>query len=92
MFLYELEQGQAGKSYGLNVAALAGLDPAILKLAAEKSRELEAQCRGRSKLGSNQLERKAAARNIISLMSQQEQSFSPETVIKIATQVLSSFL
>lgn len=41
MFLYQLERGQAGRSYGLNVAALAGLDAAILRVAARKSRELQ---------------------------------------------------
>ena len=82
MFLYQLEKGQARKSYGLNVAALAGLDPSILKLASEKSRELEAKCR---KLGSNVLDKVAAARRIISLVNQQEQSFDVGTAIHIAS-------
>ena len=90
VFLYQLEQGQAGKSYGLNVAALAGIDPAILKLASEKSRELEAECRRRSKLGSNLLKKKAAASSIISLLGQQELSFDPGTAIHIATHALLS--
>ena len=90
VFLYQLEQGQAGKSYGLNVAALAGIDPAILKLASEKSRELEAECRRRSKLGSNLLKKKAAASSIISLLDQQELSFDPGTAIHIATHALQS--
>ena len=88
VFLYQLEGGQAGKSYGLNVAALAGLDPAILRVAAEKSRELEAQCCRRSKLAS---QKKGAAKTIISLVKQQQGvSFDPGTVIDIAKQVAST--
>lgn len=87
VFLYQLERGQAGKSYGLNVAALAGLDRAILKLAAEKSRELEVQCRRRSsRLPSHHLECMAAGKTIVSIVNQQEQ-FDPETVIQIAKRV-----
>ena len=41
VFLYQLERGRAGGSYGLNVAALAGLDAAILKVAGGKSKELQ---------------------------------------------------
>ena len=89
MFLYQLERGQAGKSYGLNVAALAGLDPAILRVAAEKSRELEAQCCRQSKLVAQRLEKKtAAAKSIISLLK--GTPFEPETVITIAKQVSST--
>lgn len=43
MFLYQLERGKAGGSYGLNVAALAGLEPAILRAAGRRSRELQAK-------------------------------------------------
>lgn len=43
VFLYQLERGKAGGSYGLNVAALAGLEPAILRAAGRKSRELQAK-------------------------------------------------
>ncbi len=43
VFLYELVPGRAGKSYGLNVAALAGLSDDILGVAREKSRELRLQ-------------------------------------------------
>ena len=42
VLLYQLEQGQADKSYGLNVAALAGLSSDILKVAARKAKELHA--------------------------------------------------
>ena len=42
MLLYQLESGQADKSYGLNVAALAGLSSDILKVAARKAKELHA--------------------------------------------------
>ena len=41
MFLYQLESGQAKGSYGLNVAALAGLSNTILKLAQAKSKQLQ---------------------------------------------------
>ena len=42
VLLYQLEQGQADRSYGLNVAALAGLSSDILKVAAQKAKELHA--------------------------------------------------
>ena len=40
-FLYQLVQGVAARSYGLNVARLAGLPSSILSVAACKSHELE---------------------------------------------------
>ena len=40
-FLYQLTEGAAGKSYGLNVARMAHMPPAILRLAATKSHQLE---------------------------------------------------
>ena len=40
VFLYQLERGEAGGSYGLNVACLAGLPISILKLACTKSKHL----------------------------------------------------
>ena len=39
--MFQLEKGQAGGSYGLNVAALAGLDRSILRVAGRKSKEME---------------------------------------------------
>ena len=92
MFLYQLEQGQAGKSYGLNVAALAGLHPAILKLAAKKSRELEAKCNAQNTYKQScQQRREEAVKTIVSLVQQQQQqggSLDIETVIHIAKQVI----
>ncbi len=41
VFLYQLENGQAASSYGLNVASLAGLPPDILKVAHTMSTQLE---------------------------------------------------
>lgn len=41
VFLYQLERGEAGGSYGLNVAALAGLPASILRLAQAKSKQLQ---------------------------------------------------
>ena len=41
VFLYQLERGEARGSYGLNVAALAGLPTSILKLAQAKSKQLQ---------------------------------------------------
>ena len=40
-FLYQLTEGAAGKSYGLNVARLAQLPQSVLREAAVKSRHLE---------------------------------------------------
>jgi DNA mismatch repair protein MSH3 len=40
-FLYEVAEGVAHRSYGLNVARLANLPGAVLDLAREKSKELE---------------------------------------------------
>lgn len=41
-FLYQLKEGVTYRSYGLNVARLAGIDETILNVAAKKSKELEA--------------------------------------------------
>ena len=41
VFLYEMVQGRASGSYGLNVAALAGVPVEILSLARDKSKELQ---------------------------------------------------
>ena len=41
MFLYQLEKGRAGGSYGLNVAALAGLEKDLLRVAWRKSQQLK---------------------------------------------------
>ena len=40
VFLYQLERGEAGGSYGLNVASLAGMPVSVLKLACGKSKHL----------------------------------------------------
>ena len=48
VFLYQLERGQAGGSYGLNVAAMAGLPTTLLKLAQAKSKKLLCAMIGRS--------------------------------------------
>ena len=40
-FLYHLVNGAVARSYGLNVARLAGIPREILNMAAEKSHELE---------------------------------------------------
>lgn len=45
-FLYALREGACPKSYGVNVARLAGLPESVLKLAAEKSAEMETERRG----------------------------------------------
>ncbi|KNE61022.1 hypothetical protein AMAG_06782 [Allomyces macrogynus ATCC 38327] len=42
-FLYKLADGLADRSYGLNVARLAGVPEEVLAVAAEKSREMEAR-------------------------------------------------
>ena len=41
VFLYQLEKGRAGGSYGLNVAALAGLEKDLLRVARRKSQQLK---------------------------------------------------
>lgn len=46
-FLYRLVTGVAERSYGLNVARLAGIPTDILELAAQKSRELEMEITAR---------------------------------------------
>lgn len=40
-FLYQLTEGAAGRSYGLNVARLAEIPDSVLQTAVLKSRELE---------------------------------------------------
>lgn len=42
-FLYKLKEGGAARSYGLNVARMAGMDEGLLSMARRKSRELEAK-------------------------------------------------
>ncbi|KAK6370366.1 Mismatch repair protein msh3 [Lithohypha guttulata] len=44
-FLYEVGEGVAHRSYGLNVARLAGLDTSVIELARDKSSELEEEMR-----------------------------------------------
>uniref|UniRef100_A0A7N6FCF4 DNA mismatch repair proteins mutS family domain-containing protein n=1 Tax=Anabas testudineus TaxID=64144 RepID=A0A7N6FCF4_ANATE len=48
-FLYQLTEGAAGRSYGLNVARLADIPDSILHSAARKSRELESMVNTRSR-------------------------------------------
>lgn len=50
-FLYEVGEGVAHRSYGLNVARLANLPGSLLELAKEKSAELEASIRRRRLVG-----------------------------------------
>jgi DNA mismatch repair protein MSH3 len=46
-FLYEVGEGVAHRSYGLNVARLANVPEPVIVTAAKKSRELEGRMRGR---------------------------------------------
>lgn len=46
-FLYQLTEGAAGRSYGLNVARLADIPDPILHSAARKARELESMVNAR---------------------------------------------
>ncbi|KAM3611235.1 uncharacterized protein V6R79_015340 [Siganus canaliculatus] len=48
-FLYQLTEGAAGRSYGLNVARLADIPDTILHTAARKARELESTVNNRRK-------------------------------------------
>ena len=41
MFLHRLERGRASKSYGIEVARLAGLPPAVISIAREVLARLE---------------------------------------------------
>ncbi|KAL0254731.1 Mismatch repair protein msh3 [Diplodia seriata] len=50
-FLYEVGEGVAHRSYGLNVARLADVPEAVLEVAAAKSRELEETMRMRKVFG-----------------------------------------
>lgn len=43
-FLYKIAEGPVGRSYGFNVARLAGIADGIIREALEKSRELELHC------------------------------------------------
>ena len=55
-FLYKLENGVADRSFGLNVAKLAGLPPPVLAMAAEKARGMAkdlAETRARSTTSGN---------------------------------------
>ena len=80
-FLYQLERGQAGKSYGLNVAALAGLDAGLLRVAAGKSRELE-RCGGSGGSGSTRREQRLNTfRRIVSLV--QQGCFDPKSIVSM---------
>uniref|UniRef100_A0A8C6M2T8 DNA mismatch repair protein MSH3 n=1 Tax=Nothobranchius furzeri TaxID=105023 RepID=A0A8C6M2T8_NOTFU len=47
-FLYQLTEGAAGRSYGLNVARLAGIPEPILHTSAHKAHELESMVNARS--------------------------------------------
>ncbi|XP_057966669.1 DNA mismatch repair protein MSH6 isoform X2 [Malania oleifera] len=57
-FLYKLTPGACPKSYGVNVARLAGLPDSVLKIAAAKSREFEAVYgkKGRRTVGSSSIQ------------------------------------
>ena len=46
-FLYQLTEGAAGRSYGLNVARLADIPDPIIHTAARKARELESRVNAR---------------------------------------------
>lgn len=50
-FLYEVGEGVAHRSYGLNVARLANVPDAVLEVAAVKSRELEEEMKRRKVVG-----------------------------------------
>ncbi|KAI5848730.1 muts domain V-domain-containing protein [Morchella snyderi] len=50
-FLYELGEGVASRSYGLNVARLAGLPERCLAVARQKSAQLEAEMKERETMG-----------------------------------------
>ena len=47
-FLYEVEEGVAHRSYGLNVARLANVPESVLEVAAVKSKEMEVEVRTKS--------------------------------------------
>ncbi|XP_066992466.2 DNA mismatch repair protein Msh3 isoform X2 [Anabrus simplex] len=52
-FLYEVREGPASRSYGLNVARLAGIPPQLLTDAAKKAEELEHGVEAKSQLRLN---------------------------------------
>lgn len=49
-FLYKVSEGPVGRSYGFNVAKLAGIDNDIIKDAFDKAKEMEISCRILEKL------------------------------------------
>ncbi|GJC92506.1 mutS domain V [Colletotrichum higginsianum] len=54
-FLYEVGEGVAHRSYGLNVARLARIPRKVIEVAAQKSREMEQDVRVRKLLGTARL-------------------------------------
>ncbi|KAG7281483.1 hypothetical protein CRUP_012426, partial [Coryphaenoides rupestris] len=60
-FLYQLTEGAAGRSYGLNVARLANIPEPILHTAAKKARELEDIVNTRRKKKSEEEEEEGSA-------------------------------
>ncbi|KAL9113726.1 MAG: hypothetical protein Q9227_002171 [Pyrenula ochraceoflavens] len=50
-FLYEIGEGTAHRSYGLNVARLANVPDRVIDVAAEKSEEMELQMQGKKTQG-----------------------------------------
>jgi DNA mismatch repair protein MSH3 len=54
-FLYEVAEGVAHRSYGLNVARLARIPRKVLEVAADKSREMEEETRARRLKGAVRL-------------------------------------
>ena len=86
VFLYQLERGQARGSYGLHVAALAGLDHGILRVAGEKSTELQVA-------GVNSQSKESSAvetfRRILSLLYSRQHGSESQIITDFLTAVLS---
>ncbi|XP_055874223.1 DNA mismatch repair protein Msh3-like isoform X2 [Biomphalaria glabrata] len=78
-FLYELTEGSAAKSYGLNVARLASIPDCILNLAHRKAQELENQMSSKVQFG--QLFG-AEARNLKSLLEDQHKGNTSHSIFK----------
>jgi DNA mismatch repair protein MutS len=55
VFLYRVQDGPANQSYGLQVAALAGVPNAVIQRARNRLRELEESARAHSERVANQL-------------------------------------
>uniref|UniRef100_A0AAQ5ZM00 DNA mismatch repair protein MSH3 n=1 Tax=Amphiprion ocellaris TaxID=80972 RepID=A0AAQ5ZM00_AMPOC len=82
-FLYQLTEGAAGRSYGLNVARLADIPDSILHIAARKARELENMVNARSFLSIMRRKWTLRAENFESDVCHLTHRSSPDTKLNV---------